>query len=501
MAPSDAPPAPSSSGRDTQPPSTPSTTSIVEDHGSYASSCGYCDSNTPTSQAHGMQAHVMSVEDYQALLDRGWRRSGRWMYRPELNDTCCPAFTIRLDVSKFTPTKSQRKVQKKWRAFLDGKLDDDGNRIEVADDDETNAMQTDKDDDKDSKATSRNDAAQKPPKLRVFEIRESPSSFDEAEFNLWKKYQAATHGDDEGSLTKTSYRRFLVDTPLKGTKQCTCSEPEDDQTEWGWIEWDGYQKSSGRKTKNLSGNKTDFSPAPVNGFGSFHHQYLVDGRLIAVGVVDILPKCLSSKYFFWDPQFKWASLGKLSALSEIEWVKTASEKTPSLKYYYLGYYIHDCPKMRYKAEYAPSELKCPVTGLWTLLTTKVGKKIEGGKFTPLREADDPQVLERNKGNGDDGVDDTCAAVSTNPSTGDTTTIPDNNIVGLASGGSLLSVTPFGKAKKGLPKSFRDALAGRIGTWRAATGKAGERILYLVDLDHASGDGLGDKDEENSGSES
>lgn len=33
--------------------------------------------------------------------------------------------------------------------------------------------------------------------------------------------------------------------------------------------------------------------------------------------------------------------------------------SPSLKYYYMGYYIHTCPKMRYKADYTPSELLCP----------------------------------------------------------------------------------------------------------------------------------------------
>lgn len=33
--------------------------------------------------------------------------------------------------------------------------------------------------------------------------------------------------------------------------------------------------------------------------------------------------------------------------------------SPSLRYYYMGYYIHTCPKMRYKADYTPSELLCP----------------------------------------------------------------------------------------------------------------------------------------------
>lgn len=32
----------------------------------------------------------------------------------------------------------------------------------------------------------------------------------------------------------------------------------------------------------------------------------------------------------------------------------ASLQLPDLQYYYMGYYIHSCPKMRYKADYSPS---------------------------------------------------------------------------------------------------------------------------------------------------
>lgn len=34
--------------------------------------------------------------------------------------------------------------------------------------------------------------------------------------------------------------------------------------------------------------------------------------------------------------------------------------SPGLRYYYMGFYIHSCHKMRYKADYAPSDLLCPV---------------------------------------------------------------------------------------------------------------------------------------------
>ena len=227
------------------------TTSIIEDHGSYVSSCGYCDREGPTSKSHGMHAHVCSVEDYQSLLDRGWRRSGSWMYRPHLNDTCCPPFTIRLDACAFAPTKSQRKVEKRWRRYLDGELDDDGKRIDEGGEGDKDASRGgerhgadasgvsasascgDRDAEmtraaemRDADATrKKKTVTTKKKKKRSFEIREAPSSFDEEEYQLWRRYQISVHGDDEGSLSKTSYRRFLVDTPLR-LREAPVAEPE-----------------------------------------------------------------------------------------------------------------------------------------------------------------------------------------------------------------------------------------------------------------------------------
>jgi arginine-tRNA-protein transferase len=86
--------------------------------------------------------------------------------------------------------------------------------------------------------------------------------------------------------------------------------------------------------------------------------------LIAVGVIDVLPRALSSKYLFWDPDFALLSLGKLASIQEIAWIKEARTSCPSLKYYYLGYYLHTCHRMRYKAEFGPSDLLCPVKQCW-----------------------------------------------------------------------------------------------------------------------------------------
>lgn len=55
---------------------------------------------------------------------------------------------------------------------------------------------------------------------------------------------------------------------------------------------------------------------------------------MAVAVLDVLPRCLSSKYVFWDPDLAHLSLGKLTALREIAWVQAAARACPRLHYYY-----------------------------------------------------------------------------------------------------------------------------------------------------------------------
>jgi hypothetical protein len=130
--------------------------------------------------------------------------------------------------------------------------------------------------------------------------------------------------------------------------------------------------------------------------GCYHQHYRLNGGpLVAVGVVDILPKGLSSVYLFYDvsqcnvtfrtsfsicwnwnkplnsthaslfssfsqPGFaKLIPMGKYAIMREIEWTQKAK-----LPCYYLGYYIESCLKMRYKGDYRPSELLCPETCEW-----------------------------------------------------------------------------------------------------------------------------------------
>lgn len=53
------------------------------------------------------------------------------------------------------------------------------------------------------------------------------------------------------------------------------------------------------------------------GFGSFFHEYRLDGALVAVSVLDVLPTRVASVYFSYLPGLRYLQLGKASALVEL----------------------------------------------------------------------------------------------------------------------------------------------------------------------------------------
>eukprot|EP01083_Nonionella_stella_P220904 789849_1 len=474
--------------------------------------CGYCKSETGWhSYGHGMPK--LSLEDYQALIDRGWRRSGTWCYVPYHDRMCCPNFTIRLDVREFRASKQQKKVMRRFENFLTGKSPKSskkkrkrpvdpycgalrGQVVEaigrcIADGSLPGYIDELRDEDfrvsvtvrKPSKSTAKtkptidghsypgpapsqagaamystsvafvlsawlnrrgggarkigaetvgaailsklpeslNASLDGPPGRKgflnflqhstlsqvssgdsnskydsssinhasgdsinhapgdsssikhasgdsikhasgdsinhvpgdsvnhapgdsinhvpgdsksdgvqsmseyhaahVFEIETVRSAFSEESYCVFRKYQMAIHKETDDEVSRRGYTRFLCDSPLPYSK--------------------------------------DGCPLEI-GFGSFHMNYRLDGKLIAVAVVDILPRCLSSVYFFYDPAYSYLNLGGVSAMKEIELMQkgAASGTNEYFHYYYMGFYIHKCQKMRYKGKYHPSQLLC-----------------------------------------------------------------------------------------------------------------------------------------------
>uniref|UniRef100_A0AAZ3SBN8 Arginyl-tRNA--protein transferase 1 n=1 Tax=Oncorhynchus tshawytscha TaxID=74940 RepID=A0AAZ3SBN8_ONCTS len=394
--------------------------------------CGYC-KNEKGNFSHGMWSHAMTVQDYQDLIDRGWRRSGKYVYKPIMNKTCCPQYTIRCHALNFQPSKTHKKILKKMSKFLSkGEMpteqDTTPGEFETARKDPVSvpdgrgpettpkpgkskgrksrgldrseliviyslspshplflfpffsrspslsspsgvgadpgrplcrkakelrkARRLQKDQKRQVgggvpvSATSIpttpvqlnqpkaleefiNESLPDSPlhRLEVRLVRSNPpssqfkASFD-ASYQVYKLYQMAIHHDPPDKPTESQFRRFLCDSPLE------METPPD---------------------------------GPAAGYGSFHQQYWLDGRIVAVGVVDILPTCVSSVYLYYHPDFASLSLGSYSALREVAFTRQLQKQSPKLCFYYLGFYIHSCNKMRYKGQYQPSDLLCPET--------------------------------------------------------------------------------------------------------------------------------------------
>lgn len=119
--------------------------------------------------------------------------------------------------------------------------------------------------------------------------------------------------------------------------------------------------------------------------GSFHQQYYLDDTLIAVAVIDILPSCISSVYFFYDPEYSFLSLGTYSSLRELAYAQELHQELPDLQHYYMGFYIHSCPKMRYKARLAASYLLCPEVYTWHRIDGALLQRLDEHKYVRFNE--------------------------------------------------------------------------------------------------------------------
>jgi len=412
------------------------------------SPCGYC-KGPDSRSAGGMWAHFMSVQQYKNLLDRGWRRSGRYVYKSNMELTCCPLYTIRCEAGKYEPTRSQKKVAKKVKNFLlrgsaanlkkdgekieeDAELPSSNNRAKNHDSStipmkgegggspnkdrvdlainparegnpllegeqgnnqvdlsinpareerrvlglkkakvrriERNRLKAGVSDnsqqDKVIKSCEKTISDHLPSATSLLGLNHSTQQVDascahnlslrlvkadpkdkyfqdhfEESFQLFKKYQMKIHEDKEDEWAESGFKEFLCDSPL------------------------AYEEVEGCQVL----------------LGAYHQHYLLDGKLIAVGVLDILPGCVSSVYFYYDPEYSHLSLGTYSAIREIQLTVGLG-----LKYYYLGFYIHSCDKMRYKGRYSPSDLLSPSAYTWHPIQQCI-PLLETNKYSTLNQ--------------------------------------------------------------------------------------------------------------------
>ena len=208
----------------------------------------------------------MRLEHYQTLVDRGWRRSGSTYYKPDLTRSCCPHYTIRLEADKFKAGRNQRKALNRWNRYISG--------IEY----KTKAAKLcprSRDEKRQRKAVFDlcdsvhfseygNIARPVDPKTKKsiepahkFEINLESDSFSKEKWNVFVAYQTKVHQEPASRWSHATFKRFLC---------------------------------SGLQQKII---KTD---GVTRKLGSYHQCYRLDGKLVAVAVLDLLPHGVSSVY-------------------------------------------------------------------------------------------------------------------------------------------------------------------------------------------------------------
>lgn len=126
-----------------------------------------------------------------------------------------------------------------------------------------------------------------------------PAGFDPGQFALYQRYQAARHDkEDAAPISEQDYIQFL------GSRWCNT-----------WFV-----------------------------------EFTIEQHLMAVAVVDVLQNALSAVYTFFDPDFDKYSPGTYAVLWQVE-----QAKQRGMEFVYLGFWIKDCRKMRYKIQYQPLE--------------------------------------------------------------------------------------------------------------------------------------------------
>ncbi|CAM9705112.1 unnamed protein product [Scytosiphon promiscuus] len=222
-----------------------------------------------------------------------------------------------------------------------------------------------------------------------------PARLTDEVFQLYVKYQVSVHGDEPSEVTPDQFCRFLVDSPLiretisgtivrqrkPGSRHAAASRSE------RFVDDDAMEVAVEDECSEITQGHDSLSVP----YGSYHQLYRIDGRLVAVGVVDILPKCLSSVYCFYDPDYRALALGKLTALKETDFVREAHAIRPALRDYYMGFYIHTCPKMSYKGSYTPSSLLCPERLTWVPLEL-CRPVLDVHKYARLSDLLEPSLL-------------------------------------------------------------------------------------------------------------
>ena len=154
---------------------------------------------------------------------------------------------------------------------------------------------------------------------------------NDEKFNVYKKYQKNVHKESDDEITKEDYNES-----------------------WGLS---NLVDEKGIKLPQDLANKTKHPEIYPKKYGCYNLIHRIDGKIVAVDIVDILPNYLSSVYLYYDTDYQFLDLGVVTAILEIEYARSFHALIDNnFKYYTLGFYNENVQKLRYKGFYYPTQI-------------------------------------------------------------------------------------------------------------------------------------------------
>lgn len=403
--------------------------------------CSYCSSHEGSADSWLLSRNIKPTQ-YQMLLDRGWRRIGYFICKPIVDKGCCRQYAIRCDALNFIPSKSQRQVLKRMRKFLMTEGDDDlENWISKTKNRSSSSAKNEKSLDLDNdvghlKSVSNQRSVETVPhplesadvsktetpkivkkdvcpglgpdpnkpkclKSKLCRRNKKDGRFNDNPPNISDPYTSLRSSIPHLNPSEQFKRNFKVilvparesDPYFKSTvnesfevfKIFQTVVLKEAESEWSFSKWARCFIDC-PVPHDLSGTGP--------GYGNFHQQYILDGKIIAVGVITLIPNALVTEYFYYHPDYRFLTLGIYSAINEICFMNELHQMDNRHRRYYLGAYTHSSPKMRYKLQFKPSEILCPHTYKWIPVQDCLSFLLSGRpRLNPTSEEVDPNQNE------------------------------------------------------------------------------------------------------------